>query len=461
MLNRKKFAIGGLLCLAVLACGFWVFRLKNQNLYPEARQPGGMPAAQPPHPDSDILKEAQGHLEKLYALSGTLTPEERKVYLDSTFALEKLFNAQRGPLLPNAEYERFVAHIEELMLENPGIGLEHRPAESPEETYERQQRRQEELENVTAAIAEVKTSEDMALGAKEALLSILEHRFSVLQSDGSEEREMARVFAELKKTDPDIVGLEKDDATGLYTKLYPNMLTIYKWRIHKPDGTVDVEYAGSSGSAEDPDLHQEIQEYADLMENTPPWAWEKLPPPPEHEDLRFSVEYKDIYVDADGKRISTEQAETSGRTPAELPQGYPEPAITAEEVKSLKGALTELKTSDPSEWEKSQQFFEKAVGIPLDQFLEMTDAEIEAELSQQLSASQRDSVSGTTDTSMEVLADKNLTAGLRQSFSPETATQALQVLSLYGRKEGVRRLKAMDPEVAAHIENFLQKHGEK
>ena len=458
MLNRKRIIISVLLCIVTLACVFWVFQAKNPNVRPETQKPAEGPTSLPPPPDSDIRKEAQGYLEKLYALSGTLTPEEKKVYLESSFALEKLFRAQRGPLLPQAEYERFVAHIEGLLLENPGIGLEaHGPTESHEEVYERQQRRQEEIENIMAAIEEVKASEDMALGAKEAFLFILEHRLDGLQDHGEEEREMLRALLEFRKTDPDIVGLTKHE-DGTYTKNYANMLTIYKDRIHHPDGSVQEIYTGSKGGAKDPNLYQEIQAYTELLKNMPPW--ETPPPPPDHEDLRFSVIYEDVYVDAEGKQTRAARAETSVETPPELPQEYPEPMITEEEVNSLKESLTEFKTSDPSEWEDIEKFFQDAMGIPLDRFLEMTDAEIEAELNRNLSPSHRDSVSSETDTSLGLPSDESFKSGLRQRFSPERSSQAIQMLSRYGPKEGIRRLKDVDPEVATHIETFLQKQGE-
>ena len=447
-----------LLCVAAVGTAFFVFWAKDQNVHPEAQGPRDAPLSQPPPAGSKVHQEAQGYLEKLYALSGTLTPEEKKVYLESTFALGRLFHSLQGPLLPEAEYERFTAHLEGLLLENPDIGLEsHGPTESHQEVYERQQRRQEEIENVKAAIEEVKASEDMALGAKEALLSILENRLDGLQDHGAESREMLRALLEFRKTDPDIVGLTKHE-DGTYTKNYANMLTIYKKRIHHPDGTVEEEYAGSSAGAEDPNLYQEIQTYIELLENMPPW--ETPPPPPEHEKLRFSIEYKDVYVDAEGNQTRAEPAETSVETLPELPQEYPEPMITEEEVNSLKESLTEFKTSDPSEWEDIEKFFQDAMGIPLDRFLEMTDAEIEAELNRNLSPSDRDLVSSETDTSLGLPSDESFKSGLRQRFSPERSSQAIQMLSRYGPKEGVRRLKDVDPEVATHIETFLEKQGE-
>ncbi|MDD9975972.1 MAG: hypothetical protein OXU27_18320 [Candidatus Poribacteria bacterium] len=45
---------------------------------------------------------------------------------------------------------------------------------------------------------------------------------------------------------------------------------------------------------------------------------------------------------------------------------------------------------------------------------------------------------------------------LRERFSPERFTTAMQTLTQYGPKEGLQRLKESDPEVAIHIERFLQ-----
>ena len=165
-------------------------------------------------------------------------------------------------------------------------------------------------------------------------------------------------------------------------------------------------------------------------------------------------------MDAEGKQTRAEQAETSVEIPPELSQEYPEPIITEEDVNSWKESLTEFKTSDPSEWEDMHDVFEKALGIPLDRFLEMTDAEIEAELNRQLSPSHRESVSGTADVSFGLPSNESFKSGLRQRFSPERTSQAIQMLSRYGPKEGVRRLKDVDPEVATHIETFLQKQAE-
>ena len=56
--------------------------------------------------------------------------------------------------------------------------------------------------------------------------------------------------------------------------------------------------------------------------------------------------------------------------------------------------------------------------------------------------------------------DASLETSLRESFSPDRFSRALETLNRYGPEEGLRRLKAADPEVAAHITRFLHKQQE-
>ena len=44
-------------------------------------------------PKQEISEEAQVHLDNIYSLSGKLTPEERQVYFENAFALEKTFSS--------------------------------------------------------------------------------------------------------------------------------------------------------------------------------------------------------------------------------------------------------------------------------------------------------------------------------------------------------------------------------
>jgi len=48
----------------------------------------------------------------------------------------------------------------------------------------------------------------------------------------------------------------------------------------------------------------------------------------------------------------------------------------------------------------------------------------------------------------------------RDTFTPERFNTAIQTLNRYGPEEGLRRLKASDPEVATHVEHLIEKNKE-
>ena len=56
--------------------------------------------------------------------------------------------------------------------------------------------------------------------------------------------------------------------------------------------------------------------------------------------------------------------------------------------------------------------------------------------------------------------DESLETSLRESFSSARFSPALETLNRYGPEEGLRRLKAADPVVAAHVSRFLHKQQE-
>ena len=56
--------------------------------------------------------------------------------------------------------------------------------------------------------------------------------------------------------------------------------------------------------------------------------------------------------------------------------------------------------------------------------------------------------------------DESLETSLRESFSSAQFSRALETLNRYGPEEGLRRLKAADPVVAAHVSRFLHKQQE-
>ena len=60
----------------------------------------------------------------------------------------------------------------------------------------------------------------------------------------------------------------------------------------------------------------------------------------------------------------------------------------------------------------------------------------------------------------ELPAKERLQTMLRERFSSERFNRALQTLTQYGQKEGLRHLKTSDPEIAEQVERILQKRQE-
>ena len=58
-------------------------------------------------------------------------------------------------------------------------------------------------------------------------------------------------------------------------------------------------------------------------------------------------------------------------------------------------------------------------------------------------------------------ADADFETVLSERFSPARLNRAVETLNRYGPEEGVRRLKASDPELAVQVERLLQKQQEK
>ncbi len=441
MLNKRIVTVG-VLCIMMLGCAIFFLRDRHQL----------------------GQDEVQIHINKLRSLSGKLTPEEKQVYFDTTFAIIEL--EKQNPL-SQEQLDLMGTHLRDLQRENPELVTEY-PYEV-EHSHPDQEEGQKELDKINAAIEEVEAS-DRSRGAKDAILAVLKHRRYFLlyhERDAAQLQEMAE---ELMKTDPDMIGLEKNRITGEYTKLYPNMLTVYRQRTHHADGTVEDLRVGTSSHAVNPEIGAAIQAYLAALDRTP--LWDSQPPPPEYEELRVSVQYEDVYLNADGEKISPlQQPEptdaASDRASIESSQESPEPIMPEADLASRPDLLDEMRDLDDAEWEEMHRFFEQSIGIPLDRFLEMSDAEIEAELSRQFSpnadaveAELEDRVTAGESDQPDFSTEEGFKISLRERFSPERFNRAVQTLNRYGAEEGLRRLQASDPEVAEHVTRFLRRQQE-
>lgn len=466
MLTKKRIGIACLVIFTVIGSGVFL-------LY---------------HPKSADQIEAESYVDKLYSFSGKLTPAEKKDFLNTVFALEKLTANLNDPSemdrwIPPSEFDKLLEHTEELMRENPDIKPpphSHVHEQEHEGIYQQQEIIDEELAKINAAIEEVKAS-DASESAKKALLSVFEHRRAVLLDSGKTTRKMEKLLEEIKKTEPDVEGL--DWGPHGYKKIYEHHLEIKKRRTHHPDGSVEEELRSTHFGSSDPVLQRALEKYIEELKWTPPWKSHPLPP--QHEDLRYFVEYEDVYVDEEGKRIPNPSPQTpdqkkdmpsevptgnpSEEIPPELSQENPELIITQEEVDSWQGSLDTLEVD---EIEKIESLFEQAVGIPLNRFLEMSDAEIEAEFKRQFNFSpsstdiemtlgeefEKFMTPSENESSLSVRA--RFESNLREKYSPLRFKQAIAILNHHGPEVGLRRLQEIDPEVAADVQRFLQKQQE-
>ena len=149
-------------------------------------------------------------------------------------------------------------------------------------------------------------------------------------------------------------------------------------------------------------------------------------------DLEWAQEVREnaasIVTDADSVDIVptfTESAPVAEPTPAKVAEEHsgsePEPLLFSEETPTAEG----LKQ------------------VPA------TVEEIEVELLKTLFPDER-----------ELPTESSIENVVREQFSPQRFNAAVQTLSQYGPQEGLRRLKASDPEIAIYVERLIQRNKE-
>jgi hypothetical protein len=427
--------------------------------------------------DARIHKEAQIHIDNLFSLSGKLSAEEKQAFVSETQALVKILEPhykngdQSLRFISDAELARIQKHTMALVQENPELAIHHHgPGEAHQHVYEtdpgeNDQWISEELANINATIEEVKASNASA-SAKEALLSVLEHRRSFLMNHEKDNVDLAQKFQDLREKDPTIIGVTKNHITGEYTPHFPNMLTLTIHSYTREDGTVGDMYVPTYSHATDPEVAKILNPYLEALETLPP---SEVPPPPEHKDLQLTIEYAANYR----KEIDAEKTDESLQTPEQFPEQFvetsedtstetdrsdasPDPIITAEEVDAWQRALENIRESTDDEMAKILQSFEDAIGIPIDRLLEMTDAEIEDEFSKYFSEAELEKQM-MPSAPMDVSIEDNFDTELRRHFSPKRVNQAMQTLERYGPEEGLRKLKAVDPEMSTRLEQIIHR----
>ena len=137
MFTKKRIGIACLLIIAIIGSALLFFRHPTKTV------------------EQEKVKEVKSYIDKLYAFSGKLTQAEKKSFLETLFALEKLTIELNDPakldrLISPADLEALQKHAEELIRENPDLKMpihDHAHGEGHEAVYQQQQTNQEELAN--------------------------------------------------------------------------------------------------------------------------------------------------------------------------------------------------------------------------------------------------------------------------------------------------------------------------
>ncbi len=445
-MSRKNLIIGGFLGITLIVSVFFLLKPRQQ-----------------------ISAEARTHFDKIYSLSGKLTPEQKETYFQSASTLEKI-SVEEGRF-PQEEMDLLTKHLRQLVAHNPDLILsaqeyDRRGGHLHGHTHgtldaDADSEKQEELDSIQQAMEELEAS-DLPEGTKEGLRAILSLRKRSLLRTEEETAELNNVFAEYLKTDPEIVGVEKNLKTGEYIKLYPNMLTVEGRRIHHADGTIERFVTGLSAMSNSPANEQALEAYSKAVENTPPW--EPLPQTPDIEGLRISFDFEEVYPTTEGGITTSETQQETATAPsaadpdtaANSPTDPTELQHTIDKAFALQDTLENTDTREMPTEELSK-FLETAIGIPIDRFLEMSDAEIEEALGKLFTSSPSEIRSSRLPQQGQIpnTSEGSFVEDLRTRFSPVRVNRAVAIINQYGPEEGLRRVKEVDPDIAKQLEPHL------
>ena len=258
------------------------------------------------------------------------------------------------------------------------------------------------------------------------------------------------------------------------------MIRVYRRRTHHPDGTVDDEFTGMSTSSDSPKnqaaldaIKAELEMYEAELEMTgTPWEHLQL-----LQTLRGYVfllntkmcmlmQKKMVISDKTDQPMDESVSPSTPDEPTppmEQPKAEETWTEVADDVFSLQETLKDV--DDLRMQREISVFLEEALGVPFDRFLKMSDAEIEKELRKMFAPTDADIEAELQDLLMPQqpsMSDKtkfesNLQSNLSKYFSQLRTKRAIATINQLGPKEGLQRLKEVDPEIAKQLEVYFQK----
>ena len=413
MLNNLRISTIGLVavpCIVVLCVGIFYF----YN-----------------HP-KEMDKETKALLKEIYSYSGKLTPDQGRDFFQSVQMLDDLLVP-----LPDSELTRLGEHMQELHRDNPDFDPHNPLGDMASEIHE--------------LIARINDT-DLPADRKQQIISNLQHLHKVANDD-SVIRKLERIAKESK------VGVSYDINTGRILKMYPNTVYLHKNRIREPDGTVRETLLGHSGSLDPDDANRELVDaYLSALENLDPDGTAPTPP----DGIRFIDIYEDeLPENPILKAISggvDELPADIGRKELHIDDGHghehdhqPNPSVPDATTSDAPQSSPDEQSVTDSNIMRDRLANQLTFDAELKRLLNMSDAELEAELEKLLTPT-----ASTEEGLKTVPRTPSLTGKNQPRISPERLEKARAILNRYGRAEGLRRLRASDPEVVQQMEQMLQ-----
>ena len=414
MLNNLRISTIGLVavpCIVVLCVGIFYF----YN-----------------HP-KEMDKETKALLKEIYSYSGKLTLDQGRDFFESV----QMLDAKHLLVpLPDSELTRLGEHMQELHRDNPDFDPHNPLGDMASEIHE--------------LIARINDT-DLPADRKQQIISNLQHLHKVANDD-SIIRKLEQISKESK------VGVSYDINTGRILKMYPNTVYLYKKREMDSNGNVREIVTGADSSV---DEEVDIETYFDqlLIHQENPSVQDLPSPPP-------GVRFIDIYEDelpenpilkaiSDG--VDELPADDIGRKELHIGNGHghehdhqPNPSVPDATTSDAPQSSPDEQSVTDSNIMRDRLANQLTFDAELKRLLNMSDAELEAELEKLLTPT-----ASTEEGLKTVPRTPSLTGKNQPRISPERLEKARAILNRYGRAEGLRRLRASDPEVVQQMEQML------
>ena len=272
------------------------------------------------------------------------------------------------------------------------------------------------------------------------------------------ELEYAQQLMEVRKTDPEVIGLRTKPS---YPRDY-KYLSEYDYDSETEENIILMEPSEKSLQDTffhftDPKIQRDVEAYLDKLSKLPPGA--PSPPQPEHDGLRFQVVYKDSYPFATTAQEGTKSLQPSTKEQEETRFDNPTPTTIVHDAPP-EPSTPAMEDADGDARYTDAEVFRRAIES-------LENPELEAELWNFLESLTEDSPTEANtdlesyfedvfipDTQLDDNGSKDFLSNpipKPKDFTPERFENALRTLE----EKGMRSLEKTDPDMAKYLKQLI------